>query len=48
MLTLNGAGGELGEGGVVGGEHSQRSLARESVDKSACGDGGCSRTNANV
>lgn len=41
MLTLNGAGGELGEGGIGGGEHGEWSLAREGVDKSACGDGGC-------
>ena len=41
LLTLNGAGGELGEGGIGGGEHGEWSLAREGVDKSACGDGGC-------
>ena len=40
LLTLNGAGGELGEGGIGGGEDSQGSLAGESVGKSAGSDGG--------
>ena len=40
LFTLNGAGGELGEGGIGGGEDSQGSLAGESVGKSAGSDGG--------
>ena len=40
ILTLNGAGRELGEGGIGGGEDSQGSLAGESVSKSAGSDGG--------
>ena len=39
-LTLNGAGGELGEGGIGGGEDGQWALAREGVDKATGSDGG--------
>ena len=41
-LTLNGAGGELGEGGIGGGEDGQWALAREGVDKATGSDGGWS------